>query len=321
MHAFTDLTPDRFLPVLESSLGTRLTALARTLPSYINRVYELQAQNGASYVAKFYRPGRWAEEAIRDEHRFVRDCVEVDIPVVCPIELQGGDTLGMLDGIPFAVYPKRAGRQFELEQDDDWRRVGTLLGRLHTVGAARPAPSRITYHPANTTRPTVERLVADVVVDKWKQPYADICARIIDTIMPLFEGQACIRLHGDFHVGNILHRPGEGLMVIDFDDMVNGPPVQDMWLVLPEHYPACARELELLLDGYRQFRDVHPRAPLLIEGLRAMRMIYFVSWCSMQRDDFQFQARFPEWGTERFWAREVQDLREQYSYVMEALSR
>lgn len=321
MHDFTDLTPDKFLPVLEEALGTQLTALARALPSYINRVYELRAADGASYVAKFYRPGRWPVDALHDEHRFVLDCAEVDIPVVCPLELHNGATLNMLDDIPFAVYPRRAGRQFELEQDDDWRRVGMLLGRLHNVGATRDAPSRITYYPRETTRPTVDRLVDTVVIDKWKQPYADICARIIDTITPLFDGQERIRVHGDFHVGNVLHRPGEGLMVIDFDDMVNGPPAQDIWLILPERYPGCARELNLLLDGYRQFRELNPRAPLLIEGLRAMRMIYFVSWCGMQRDDYQFRAKFPEWGTERFWAREVQDLREQYSYIMEALSR
>ncbi len=321
MHDFTDLTPDTFLPVVEQALDTQLTALARALPSYVNRVYELRAADGASFVAKFYRPGRWSTDAIRDEHRFVLDCAEADIPVVCPLELADGVTLGRLGDIPFAVYPKRAGRQFELERDDDWRRVGTLLGRLHNAGAARRAPSRIDYHPRQTTAPTVERLVADVIVDKWKEPYANICARIVETITPLFDGQERIRVHGDFHVGNILHRPGEGLMVIDFDDMLNGPPAQDIWLVLPERYPGCARELNLLLEGYGQFRDMNPRAPLLIEGLRAMRMIYFVSWCALQRDDYQFQAKFPEWGTEAFWAREVQDLREQYSYIVEALSR
>ncbi len=320
MDYFSKLTPDYFLPALEEALGIKLTALARSLPSYINRVYEIQAVDQTAYIAKFYRPGRWSYEALEDEHTFISDCAEVEIPVVCPCMLKNGKTLDMLGEITFTVFPKRAGRQFDMESDENWNRVGTLLGRLHNAGQKRSAPSRLQLSPEKTTRKYVDQLVADVVSERWRQNYNDIGTRIIDTISPHFEGHESIRIHGDFHAGNFLHRPDEGLMVIDFDDMMNGPPVQDFWLLLPDLYPASERYLQLLLEGYRKFRDIDPRSPLLIEGLRAMRMIYFTAWCSMQRADNQFQTKFPDWGSEQFWGREVQDLRTQYANIMDAMS-
>lgn len=320
MADFTELTPDRFLPALEQALNTRLTPLIRPFPSYINRVYEIQTDDEVSFVAKFYRPGRWTKAALRDEQNFLLDCAENEIPVVCPIKLADGKTLGDFEGIFFAIFPKKAGRQFDVEGDESWSRVGSLLGRLHTTGAKRKAPARIILSPQITTKAYVEELLENGVTEDRKQPFKDICMRIIDTIAPHFEGMETIRIHGDFHTGNILERPGEGLMVIDFDDMMNGPEVQDFWLLLPDHYPACAPTLELLLSGYRLFREPHPKAGLVIEGLRAMRIIYFTAWCNMQRDDFQFQSRFPDWGNDAFWQKEIADLRSQYANIMDALS-
>ncbi len=315
MDYFSELTPDSFLPVLEEALETELTSLVRPLPSYINRVYEIQAVDKAFYIAKFYRPGRWTVDALMDEHTFLFDCAEIDIPVVCPLKLNNGNTLGKLGMISFAIFPKRAGRQFDIETEENWKRVGTLLGRLHNAGQTKDAPSRLRLNPTTTTREHVDLLVETAVSDTWRQRYNDICSRIIDTVSPYFENLDVIRLHGDFHCGNILFRPDSGLMLIDFDDMMNGPPVQDFWLLLPERYPASKRHLELLLAGYRQFRDADNSSLLLIEALRAMRIIYFTAWCSMQRSDYQFQTKFPDWGSDRFWGKEVEDLHEQYGYI------
>ncbi len=320
MDHFSQLTPDNFLPALEEALGTKLTALVRPLPSYINRVYEIQAVDETFFIAKFYRPGRWSFEALRDEHAFLFDCDEIDIPVVCPLRLNNGDTLGKLDEINFAVFPRRAGRQFDVESEENWNRVGTLLGRIHNAGQKRDAPSRLKLNPSTTTREYADLLIENSVTEKWKQYYNDICTLLIETVLPYFEGIETIRIHGDFHCGNILCRPDSGLMVIDFDDMMIGPPVQDFWLLLPDHYPASKQYLEMLLAGYRQFRDVDPRSPLLIEGLRAMRIIYFTQWCSMQKSDYQFQTKFPDWGSDSFWAREVQDLRTQYANIVDVMA-
>lgn len=318
MDNFAKLTPDHFLSVLEEALSVELTSFTHPLPSYINRVYELRDVDDNSYVVKFYRPGRWTKEALQDEHNFLNDCAEFEIPVVAPIKLSNGSTLGNIDDIIFTVFPRKAGRQFDIEDEESWTRVGSLLGRIHNVGAQRKASHRLNLTPAETTNKYVEEL-GDIATDKWQQPYSDICKRIVETVNPYFEGLESIRIHGDFHVGNILHRMEQGLMIIDFDDMMNGPAVQDFWLLLPDHYPASKKYLDLMLSGYSQFRDVNPRSPLLIEGLRAMRMIYFTAWSAMQREDFQFKNKFPDWGSETFWSREVSDLRTQYANIMDSL--
>jgi Ser/Thr protein kinase RdoA (MazF antagonist) len=320
MNDFSELTPELFLPALEEALGTKLTPLLRPFPSYINRVYEVRSVDEVHYVAKFYRPGRWTLEALRDEHLFLLDCAEAEIPVVCPLKLSNGTTLGASGNISFAVFPKRAGRQFDIEGEESWQRVGALLGRLHNAGQTRKAPARLTLSPQTTTRSYVDLLAENGVSASRRRDFKDICCRIIDLISPHFEGRQSIRIHGDFHRGNILERPDTGLMVIDFDDMMNGTPAQDFWLLMPDHYPACKQALESLLAGYRLFRDPEPRSGLLIEGLRAMRMIYFTAWCNMQRQDFQFQAKFPGWGNDEFWTKEIDDLRVQYANIADALS-
>ena len=318
MDHFAKLTPDYFLPILEDALSVELTSLTHSLPSYINRVYEIRDSNDSPYVVKFYRTDRWSIAALEDEHDYLNDCREFEIPVVAPLKLSNKKTLSTLDNIPFAIFPKRAGRQFEIDREENWDRIGALLGRIHNVGAQHPAQNRLTLTPEKTTLKYMDEL-SQIIDRKWKQSYLDICNRIADTITPYFEGLETIRVHGDFHAGNILHRMEEGIMVIDFDDMMNGPAVQDFWLLLPDHYPKSKKYLNLLMSGYQQFRDVDFRSAVLIEGLRAMRMIYFTAWSAMQREDFQFQNKFPDWGTDSFWGREVNDLKIQYSNIMESL--
>jgi len=321
MNDFSSLTPDRFLPALENALGVRLTSLIRPFPSYINRVYEIQTEDKVSYVAKFYRPERWTFDALLDEHAFIFDCAEMEIPVVCPLKLSDGKSIGMFDGISFAVFPKRAGRQFDIEGNESWHRIGVLLSRLHNAGQIRKAPARILLSPDKITRPYVDALLKDGITSSRQEAFKDICYRIIDTVMPYFNEIEIIRIHGDFHTGNILERPDTGLMVIDFDDMMNGPAIQDFWLLLPDIYPASRRYLDLMVEGYSQFRDIDPRSFLLIEALRAMRMIYFSAWCNMQRNDYQFKHKFPDWGSDNFWANEINDLRAQYSNIVDAIEQ
>lgn len=292
----------------------------RPLPSYINRVYELKDSEGVPLIAKFYRPGRWSNGSLLDEHEFLLDCAESELPVVAPEILSSGTTLGLVDDIHFAVFPKRAGRQFDVEDENGFERVGALLARIHTVGARGSAKNRLTLNPANTTHHYVQELET-VIIDKWKKPYIEICTRIIELVTPLFEGVRNIRIHGDFHNGNILNRMEQGLAVIDFDDMMNGPAVQDFWLLLPDHYPACRPQVDMMLQGYTRFRDFDFATLPLIEGLRAMRMIYFTAWIAMQRNDGLFNRTFADWGSDSFWSREVNDLRSQYANIMDSLEQ
>ncbi|MFP4520901.1 MAG: serine/threonine protein kinase [Fibrobacterota bacterium] len=316
---FEDLTPNVFLSVLEDALSRKLTGLARPMPSYINRVYEISDEEGNGFVAKFYRPDRWSDEALMDEHDFLFDCADVDIPVICPQVLSGGNTLNFFENIPFCVFPKKGGRQFDIENEEGFIRAGSLLARIHNAGGKKQAGSRLFLTPDQTTEQYTDLLLENHLTPLWHDKFRDICHRIIDTIAPFFDGLDNIRIHGDFHTGNILQRPEEGLFVIDFDDMMNGPAVQDFWLLLPDHFPVSRHYLDLLLKGYSRFRDFDPASFRIIEGLRAMRMIYFLAWCAMQREDARFVEKHPDWGSDTFWSKEVRDLNVQYENVLECL--
>jgi len=318
MQTFENLTPDSILTAIERIMGIRLTGLLSPLPSYINRVYEVQAMDGTRLIAKFYRPGRWSREAIADEHRFVFDCREAEVPVVAPLTLGASGTLADYEGIPIAMYPKRAGRQLEITDDGDWTRLGALVARMHCAGETRRANARITIDPRLSTMADVGHLCGGIVPERFREKFRGVVMRIIDAGAPLFEGTERIRVHGDCHRGNILNRLDEGLLLIDFDDMAMGPPVQDLWLLLPERPDKARREIELFLSGYERFRRFDRASLRCIETLRAMRMVYFIAWCGRQKDDFQFQRNFPDWGSDAFWQREINDLTEQMGFVLES---
>lgn len=309
--SFENLTPDVVLNAVEPALGVRLTNLIRPLPSYINRVYELQCDDGTMLVGKFYRPGRWTPEALRDEHRFVAECAQAELPVVAPLILQSGNSLGEHDGVSFAVYPRRAGRRFEVTTDEHWRRIGGLVARMHLCGQREPADHRVTLHPQKSTVDDLAYLCDHVLSDTVRDKYRAVVTHIVQVSTPLFEGLECIRIHGDCHAGNILDRMEEGLLLIDFDDMAMGPPVQDLWLLLPERAAGSEREIALFLEGYERFRPFNRASLRCIEALRAMRMVYFAAWQSRQRDDYLFRNTYPDWGTDSFWQREIGELYEQ----------
>ncbi|OPZ30653.1 MAG: serine/threonine protein kinase [Lentisphaerae bacterium ADurb.BinA184] len=313
---FSELTPDVLLEAVEGALAVRLTALAHPLTSYINRVYEVAAGDGTRYIAKFYRPGRWTAAAIEQEHAFVVECAAEEIPVVSPLRLSHGGTRGEAGGISFAVYPKRAGRPFEPIDDEDWRRLGRVTARVHVVGGRRPAADRVRLWPQHSTAADIRHLLdGGFVTARHRRTFADLGRAILDVIIPVFEGCEAIRIHGDCHPGNLLERPGEGLMVIDFDDMAMGPPVQDLWMLLPERLPDAARQMRLILEGYEDFREFDDRTLRLIEPLRIMRILYFLAWCSRQTGDPVFSRNFPDWGNDAFWGRQIADLTEQLDVI------
>jgi Ser/Thr protein kinase RdoA (MazF antagonist) len=312
------LTPEILLDAVENATGIRMTGLTVPLPSYINRVYEIQTREGKRLIAKFYRPGRWSREALLDEHLFLADCATMEIPVVCPLTLSDGGTLGEAGGMYFALFPKRSGREFELNTDEDGRRVGRLVARIHLAGEQRRTQARITLLPTESTRSDLTFLAkGGFVISELRSAFEDLTERIVESISGLFKGTELIRIHGDCHRGNLLDRPGEGLMVIDFDDMMTGPPVQDLWLLLPDHAGRSRREIDLLLEGYAQFREFDYSTLRLIEPLRFMRIIYFLAWVARQAGDYAFRVNHPDWGSETFWQREIADLNHQFQVIME----
>ncbi len=345
--SFDSLSPDAALSAVEESHGFRLDATLNPYSSYVNRVYGVKKEDGESLVVKFYRPGRWTEEAIHEEHRFLLDCVEAEIPVVAPLPGLDGRTLyrtrgagedetgaagaaaGAVSteavspgeqGILFSVFPKMGGRNFEADGDQDLIRLGALLGRCHAAGIRRAAPHRLTCLPGTLTRSFVDELLSQKLVHPKHAPdFQKICRETLDLISPVFEGISLQRIHGDCHRGNIIDRPGTGLFLIDFDDMMMGPAVQDLWMILPGHAHESGREIGLLLSGYEEFHSFGAKSLRLIEPLRFMRIIYFLAWRARQRNDFWFQRSFPDWGTEAFWIKEVEDLRAQAEVIAQTL--
>jgi Ser/Thr protein kinase RdoA (MazF antagonist) len=318
---FEQLTPDSILSAVERGTGILLTNLVVSLPSYINRVYEIRAKDGTKLIVKFYRPLRWSREAIDEEHHFLFDCLESELPVVAPMVLPDGKTIAEHEDTLFSLFPKRSGRQLEINSDADWPRLGSLLARMHLCGEKRTASHRITIDPEISARADVNHLCSSVIPERLRQQYNTTAMRLIDASAPLFTTVERIRIHGDCHRGNILDRLDEGLLLIDFDDMAMGPPVQDLWLLLPDRATKSQHEIDLFLSGYERFRRFDRASLRCIEPLRAMRMIYFLAWCGRQMNDFQFKRNFPDWGSDPFWQKEINDLREQLGFVMESLEQ
>ncbi|MFP4705107.1 MAG: serine/threonine protein kinase [Spirochaetaceae bacterium] len=332
--SFDMLTPDAAVAAVEQTHGLRLDGTLFTYPSYVNRVYGVRTEEGEEYISKFYRPNRWSTEAILEEHEFLLDCVEAEIPVVPPIPDADGDTLGILEvtaasddagpdsvEYPFALFPKRGGRNFDAETDEQWYRLGSIVGRCHLVGRRREAPHRRVCSPQEWTAPFVTELLDEELVHPdLAGRFQDLTGETLGLIEPHFAGVPFHRIHGDCHRGNLLDRPDEGLMIIDFDDMMSGPAVQDIWLLLPGHAADCGRELTMLLEGYETFLELPRQSLRLIEPLRFMRIVHFLAWRARQRHDHWFRREFPDWGTKQFWIREVEDLEMQADIVQSELS-
>jgi Ser/Thr protein kinase RdoA (MazF antagonist) len=316
---FDFLTPEKAIDAVEEALGVRLGGYASALPSYVNRVFELESfADRTRVVAKFYRPGRWTPEAIAEEHEFVLECAHDEIPVVAPLKLTNNSTVATSqDGILFAVYPKRSGRLAEFESQESLKRVGSLASRIHAAGLRHQAPERTGMRPCVFGMDALDRLQDSGQANgPWAEEFLDTAFDAMKLSEELFpDDDAFIRVHGDFHAANVLERPGEGLMAIDFDDMAIGPAVQDLWLLLPGRPDECPAETDALLDGYCQFMDFDHFSLRLVEPLRAMRMLHFLAWCSLQRGDRNFHDKFPDWGSDSFWRRESADMRKQIELI------
>ncbi len=314
--AFHRLTPDLVLGLVEKALDIRCTNLCRPLASYINRVYELEGENGEGLVVKFYRPGRWSRAALADEHEFLLELAGREIPVIAPFVLPGNGSLGEHEGMYFTVFPKCGGRSLDEYSDEQWLEIGRLLGRIHAVGAGRVPEGRITMLPGKSTRQQVDYLLAGKFMDAdLAKQFGELVHTLIAEISPLFAGAEMIRIHGDCHFSNLIHRPGESFYLIDFDDMALGPPVQDFWMLLPGYREETFAEIELFLEGYETFRDFDRRSLRLIEPLRAMRYIHYMAWCAYQVAEEGLSRVAPDFGAREYWQRELRDLADQLERI------
>lgn len=316
-HPFSTLTPDLVLDAVES-LGYLSDARVLALNSYENRVYQVGIEESEPLIAKFYRPDRWSDAAIREEHTFSRELVEHEVPVVAPLE-RDGESLFEHAGFRFALFPRRGGRAPEPGNLDQLYRLGQLLGRLHAVGATRPFTERETLAVDNFGHASLDTLLQGGFIPSGLLPaYRSVAQDLLGRLDALFGRvrYSAIRLHGDCHPGNLLYRD-ETFNVVDLDDCRMGPAVQDLWMMLAGERQERLGQLAELIDGYQEFHDFDPRELPLIEGLRALRLLHHSAWIARRWDDPAFPLAFPWFANERYWGDQVLMLREQIAALDE----
>jgi Ser/Thr protein kinase RdoA (MazF antagonist) len=304
-----ELTHETIFGAVEAATGAQLSNLLRQRNSYINRVYELEEHDSHTrLIAKFYRPGRWTDAMILEEHAFLHELAAKDVPVIPPLEING-QTLFHAGTFPYSLFPKKGGRALDEFDRTGWETIGRLLARIHQVGATRTASSRITWRPAVATRHHLEVLnQSEYILPDFRPAFNQAAEAFIAQADPLFEQAEYLLIHGDLHKGNLIHRPGEGIFVIDFDDICLGPPVQDIWMLLPGGVEQSKNELTWLLKGYKTFRSFDRNSLPLIPALRGMRLIHFAAWQAVQSKEPDFNRHFPEAGNARYWNELVREL-------------
>jgi Ser/Thr protein kinase RdoA (MazF antagonist) len=314
-ESFFGLSPDRVLQAVERA-GLAPTGHCTALNALENRVYDLRLEDGGHVVAKFYRPGRWSREAILDEHRMLFALRDAEIPVCTPLVLPNGQTLHELEGIFHAVWPRTGGRSPDELSDSEIAVLGRLLARIHNVGAALQTPHRPVLTAENFPLAALAFLEEhDFLPPSCARAYREAALEIVRAYERLSEGIPLHPIHGDCHAGNLL-RGDEGFFFLDFDDMVVGPAVQDVWMLLPGRDVIAERQRALLVDAYREFRDFDARALALVEPLRGFRFVWYAGWIARRWDDPAFPDAFPHFGTEQYWENETRDLCEQVETIL-----
>jgi Ser/Thr protein kinase RdoA (MazF antagonist) len=308
---FFALTPDRVLDAVEVG-GLRCTGRCLPLRAFENRVYEVELDDDRRLVVKFYRPGRWSRETIVDEHAFLAELTAAELPVVPPMDLGTGTTLSEIDGIFYAASPKVRGRTLDEADDERLRRIGRLIGRLHAVGAARDAPHRPRLTVERYVHEPLEVLIAGGIMQSaLAGRYRDVARRIADAAAAPLAAARTQRIHGDLHWGNVLWG-ADGPILLDFDDMLVGPPVQDLWLLTRGNSEEARKARDQLIEGYELFREFDRSTLALCEPLRALRIIYMSAWIARRWDDQSFRTAFPTFNTDNYWATEYETLYDIY---------
>jgi len=315
---YASLTPDRILDALDS-VGLRGDGRLLALNSYENRVYLVNLEDAPPVVAKFYRPLRWTDAQIEEEHAFVAELAEREIPAIAPL-VREARTLHRFEGFRFAVYPKCGGRTPELDDPATLEWMGRFIGRLHAIGAIAPFAARPTLDIATFgDEPRAFLLAHDFVPPDLLEAYRTVSAMALAGVRHCFAraGEVkSLRLHGDCHAGNVLWTP-DGPHFVDFDDARMGPAVQDLWMLLSGDRAAMTRQLSDVLAGYEGFHDFDPRELHLVEALRTLRLIHYAAWIARRWDDPAFPAAFPWFNTPRYWQDRILELREQIAAMDE----
>ena len=316
--AYAELQPDDILTTMEE-LGFQCDGRFLALNSYENRVYQIGVENREPVVAKFYRPARWSDEAILEEHSFSIELANAEIPVVAPLTLNGA-TLHHSGNFRVSVSPCRGGRAPELDDEDIMRQLGRLVARMHLLGATKSFQHRPILDIETFGYQSCDYLLEEGFVPaSLEDAYKGIVEYLFDNVIACFERAGNIqdiRLHGDFHPANVLVA-SDRLHIVDLDDARTGPPVQDLWMFLSGDRDEQTPQLATLLDGYQEFRNFDARELNLIEALRTLRIMHYSAWLARRWEDPAFKLAFPWFNSHRYWDEHILSLREQAALMEE----
>ena len=315
---YYELGPDTVIRAVES-LGLFSDGRLLALNSYENRVYQVGIEDAEPLIAKFYRPERWSDEQILEEHAFTLELLDADISVVAPLVDDSGSSLHNYEGFRFALFPRRGGYPPELDNFDNLLVLGRTLGRIHAVGRAAPFATRQAISVERMLGTNREFLLQGFIPRELIPAYESLTSDLQSAVAGIYGEPAqsdLIRVHGDCHVGNILWRDDTAHFV-DLDDCCTAPAVQDLWMFLSgeRHYQQL--QLSELIEGYSEFCDFDPRQLRWVEALRTLRLVNYAAWLARRWEDPAFPRSFTWFNTERYWAEHILELREQLSALQE----
>lgn len=318
---FSTLQPDLILDAL-THCGLDVSSGLLALNSYENRVYQFSAYvadglRPEKYVVKFYRPQRWTEQQLLEEHSFAFELAAADIPVVAPFVING-QSLQQYMGYYFALFPSRGGRTLEVDNDEQLAMLGRFLGRLHLVGNAKKFIHRPAFTIESQLLQSQQVLNALPYIPSYIRPAFDaVLEQVIALCIAQYQPKRMIRLHGDCHAGNLFY-VDQGPFFVDLDDCRSGPAIQDLWMMLSGDRQQQRDTLELMLEEYEQYYEFDPAELRLIEPLRAMRMVHYMAWLARRWQDPAFPMNFPWFATDKYWEQQCLVLKEQLFFLQQA---
>ena len=309
---YENLTPDTVLAALEA-LGFEINGQFLALNSYENRVYQIGREEAAPVVVKFYRPNRWSDNAILEEHEFCYQLAEYDIPVALPLQINQ-KTLHEYEGYRIAVYERKSGHAPEVDQLSELKQLGRLLGRIHAVGTTQKFQHRVRLTSQRLGHEARQQVLASgFLPDYLQESYAHVTESLLtiidnqmdDYLLPVYR-----RIHGDFHMGNVLANQGV-IWIVDLDDCCSGPAIQDIWMLLSGEKHEKEAQIAAIISGYQEFFDFDPSELSLIESLRTLRMMNYSAWLANRWGDPAFPQSFPWFDSPRYWEEHLNALQEQ----------
>jgi Ser/Thr protein kinase RdoA (MazF antagonist) len=319
---FFHLDPDCILNAIES-VGLRGDGRLLALNSYENRVYQVGIEDAQPVVVKFYRPQRWIDAQILEEHAFVRELADAEIPVVAPDSIHGQTLLHYRQDdadFRFSVFPKQGGRTPELDRKGNLEWIGRFIARIHAIGALKPFEQRPAIDIETFgLEPSQFLLSNDFIPQDLHEVYKGVVGQALDGVRRCYDRAgdvAAIRLHGDCHMGNVLWTD-DGPHFVDFDDSRSGPAIQDIWMLFSGERGEMVSQLNEFLAGYEDFYDFDTRELYLVEALRTLRLIHYAAWIARRWEDPAFPVAFPWFNTQRYWQDRILELREQIALMDE----